>query len=194
MSEKIAYDRIPTHALPIPRSSPTKTRKRRTRTRRRTRPPSRKAKNLLRRLRRRRQDLRHATSRTPKKRGGHRHALIGVIETHGRKETLALLEGLETQNLALIEYRQKQLPEFDLTATLKRKPDLILIDELAHSNVPGSRHMKRWQDVQELLAAGIDVYTTVNVQHLESLNDIVGRITGIRVWGNRTRPHIRSRR
>jgi two-component system, OmpR family, sensor histidine kinase KdpD len=107
--------------------------------------------------------------------------LIGVIETHGRKETCALLEGLETQKPALIEYRQKQREEFDLQAALNRKPDLILIDELAHSNVPGARHMKRWQDVQDLLAAGIDVYTTVNVQHLESLNDIVGRITGIRV-------------
>ncbi|SAL03895.1 two-component system, sensor kinase protein KdpD [Caballeronia calidae] len=108
--------------------------------------------------------------------------VIGVVETHGRKETLALLEGLETQPPARIEYRNRILAEFDLDAALARKPQLILVDELAHSNVQGSRHMKRWQDVQELLDAGIDVYTTVNVQHLESLNDIVGRITGIRVW------------
>jgi two-component system sensor histidine kinase KdpD len=108
--------------------------------------------------------------------------VVGVVETHGRKETLALLEGLETFPPARIEYRGRLLAEFDLDAALARKPQLILVDELAHSNVQGSRHMKRWQDVQELLDAGIDVYTTVNVQHLESLNDIVGRITGIRVW------------
>ncbi|WP_250512736.1 sensor histidine kinase KdpD [Caballeronia sp. INDeC2] len=108
--------------------------------------------------------------------------LVGIAETHGRKETLALLEGLETLPPARIEYRGRLLAEFDLDAALARKPQLILVDELAHSNVQGARHMKRWQDVQELLDAGIDVYTTVNVQHLESLNDIVGRITGIRVW------------
>ncbi|SAK52507.1 sensor histidine kinase [Caballeronia ptereochthonis] len=108
--------------------------------------------------------------------------VVGVVETHGRKETLALLESLETLPPARIEYRGRLLAEFDLDAALARKPQLILVDELAHSNVQGSRHMKRWQDVQELLDAGIDVYTTVNVQHLESLNDIVGRITGIRVW------------
>ncbi|WP_321801072.1 sensor histidine kinase KdpD [Caballeronia sp. J97] len=109
-------------------------------------------------------------------------AVVGVVETHGRKETLALLDGLDTLPAARIEYRGRLLAEFDLDAALARKPQLILVDELAHSNVQGSRHMKRWQDVQELLDAGIDVYTTVNVQHLESLNDIVGRITGIRVW------------
>jgi two-component system, OmpR family, sensor histidine kinase KdpD len=108
--------------------------------------------------------------------------IVGVAETHGRKETLTLLEGLETLPPARVEYRGRLLAEFDLDAALARKPRLILVDELAHSNVQGSRHMKRWQDVQELLDAGIDVYTTVNVQHLESLNDIVGRITGIRVW------------
>ncbi|WP_277185445.1 sensor histidine kinase KdpD [Caballeronia sp. BR00000012568055] len=108
--------------------------------------------------------------------------VIGVAETHGRKETLALLEGIETLPPARIQYRERLLAEFDLDAALARKPQLILVDELAHSNVQGSRHLKRWQDVQELLDAGIDVYTTVNVQHLESLNDIVGRITGIRVW------------
>src|SRR6201996_7878144 len=107
--------------------------------------------------------------------------VVGVVETHGRKETLALLEGLDTLPVARIEYRGRLLAEFDLDAALARKPELILVDELAHSTVQASRHMKRWQDVQELLDAGIDVYTTVNVQHLESLNDIVGKITGIRV-------------
>jgi len=108
--------------------------------------------------------------------------VVGLVETHGRKETLALLDGFETIAPSKIEYRGRQLAEFDLDAALARKPELILVDELAHSNVQGSRHLKRWQDVQELLDAGIDVYTTVNVQHLESLNDVVGQITGIRVW------------
>ncbi len=81
-----------------------------------------------------------------------------------------------------IPYRDRVLKEFDLDAALARQPALILMDELAHSNVAGSRHPKRWQDVEELLAAGIDVFTTVNVQHLESLNDVVSGITGIRVW------------
>lgn len=108
--------------------------------------------------------------------------VVGVVETHGRKETVGLIEGLQVIPPATIEYRGHQLSEFDLDAALARKPGLILVDELAHSNVQGSRHMKRWQDVYELLDAGIDVYTTVNVQHLESLNDIVGQITGIRVW------------
>ena len=107
--------------------------------------------------------------------------VVGIVETHGRKETLALVEGLETIALARIEYRGRQLAEFDLDAALARKPGLLLVDELAHSNVQGSRHLKRWQDVHELLDAGIDVYTTVNVQHFESLNDVVGQITGIRV-------------
>jgi two-component system sensor histidine kinase KdpD len=108
--------------------------------------------------------------------------LVGVAETHGRKETAALLEGLDVLPLLQIDYRGRKLGEFDLDGALARKPQLVLVDELAHSNVPGSRHLKRWQDVQELLDAGIDVYTTVNVQHLESLNDVVGQITGIRVW------------
>jgi two-component system sensor histidine kinase KdpD len=108
--------------------------------------------------------------------------VVGIVETHGRKETLALVEGLDAVPLTLYEYRSRKLPEFDLDAALARKPQLILVDELAHSNVQGARHLKRWQDVYELLDAGIDVYTTVNVQHLESLNDIVGQITGIRVW------------
>ncbi|MGI4813260.1 MAG: DUF4118 domain-containing protein [Janthinobacterium lividum] len=107
--------------------------------------------------------------------------LVGIVETHGRLETLALLDGLEVLPLSSHAYQGRLLEEFDLDAALRRKPQLILVDELAHSNVPGARHMKRWRDVHELLDAGIDVYTTVNVQHLESLNDIVGQITGIRV-------------
>lgn len=107
--------------------------------------------------------------------------LIGVAETHGRRETLQLLDGLPLLPSRKIEYRGRVLPEFDLEAALAAAPTLIIVDELAHSNVPGSRHAKRWQDVEELLAAGIDVYTTLNVQHLESLNDIVSGITGVRV-------------
>jgi two-component system, OmpR family, sensor histidine kinase KdpD len=105
--------------------------------------------------------------------------LAGVVETHGRSETAAMLLGLPQLPPAQIEYRGKTLAEFDLDGALARKPGLILVDELAHSNVPGSRHAKRWQDVEEILAAGIDVYSTLNVQHLESLNDVVGGITGI---------------
>lgn len=105
--------------------------------------------------------------------------LAGVVETHGRSETAALLEGLPLLPPAQIDHRGKHLGEFHLDGALARKPGLILVDELAHSNVPGSRHPKRWQDVEELLAAGIDVYSTLNVQHLESLNDVVGGITGI---------------
>ena len=107
--------------------------------------------------------------------------LVGVVETHGRTETAAQIEGLKLLPPKVIEYRGKSLTEFDIDAALERKPSLILMDELAHSNAAGSRHPKRWQDVQELLDAGIDVFTTVNVQHLESLNDAVGGITGIRV-------------
>ncbi|VBB13194.1 DUF4118 domain-containing protein [Burkholderia stabilis] len=108
--------------------------------------------------------------------------VIGVVETHGRSETAALLDGLDVLPPARIDYRGRTLAEFDLDGALARQPQLILVDELAHSNVQGARHLKRWQDVYELLDAGIDVYTTVNVQHLESLNDVVGAITGIRVW------------
>ncbi|OYU00223.1 MAG: two-component system sensor histidine kinase KdbD [Burkholderiales bacterium PBB1] len=107
--------------------------------------------------------------------------VAGVVETHGRSHTAALLEGLPVLPAAQIEYRGKRLAEFDLDGALARRPALLLVDELAHSNVPGSRHPKRWQDVEELLAAGIDVYSTLNVQHLESLNDVVGGITGIAV-------------
>jgi two-component system sensor histidine kinase KdpD len=108
--------------------------------------------------------------------------LIGVVETHGRAETAALLDGLEVLPLKAIVHREKALAEFDLDGALARHPQLILIDELAHSNAPGARHPKRWQDVDELLAAGIDVFSTLNVQHLESLNDVVGGITNVRVW------------
>ena len=110
-----------------------------------------------------------------------RAPLIGVVETHGRAETAALLDGLELLPAKMRNYRGKSLAEFDLDAALARRPDLILMDELAHSNAPGSRHPKRWQDVEELLSAGIDVFSTVNVQHLESLHDVIGGITGIRV-------------
>jgi len=109
------------------------------------------------------------------------NVLAGVVETHGRRETAALLDGLPQLPPKQVDYRGKTLPEFDIDAALASGAPLVLVDELAHSNVPGSRHRKRWQDVEELLAAGIDVWTTVNVQHLESLNDVVGGITGIRV-------------
>jgi two-component system sensor histidine kinase KdpD len=105
--------------------------------------------------------------------------VVGLVETHKRKETEALLAGLEMIPRRLVEYRGTTLSEFDVDAALKRKPALILVDELAHTNAPGSRHKKRWQDVYELLGAGTSVYTTVNVQHLESLNDVVMQITGI---------------
>src|SRR5262245_5775060 len=101
---------------------------------------------------------------------------IGVIETHGREETQALVGGLERLLLRTLSWRDRALQEFDLDAALARKPALILVDELAHSNVPGSRHPKRWQDVEELLDAGIDVWTTINVQHFETLNDVVSGI------------------
>src|SRR5258707_10047960 len=111
-----------------------------------------------------------------------RDVVIGVAETHGRSETAALLADLEVLPPKPMSYRGKDLSEFDLDAALARRAALILVDELAHSNVQGARHPKGWQDVEELLAAGIDVFTTLNVQHLESLNDVVGGITNIRVW------------
>jgi two-component system sensor histidine kinase KdpD len=107
--------------------------------------------------------------------------IAGVVETHGRAETEALLGGLPQQPLVRSEYRGVMLEEMDLDSLLAAKPALVLVDELAHTNAPGSRHLKRWQDIQELLAAGIDVFTTVNVQHLESLNDKVRGITGVQV-------------
>jgi two-component system sensor histidine kinase KdpD len=106
---------------------------------------------------------------------------VGVVETHGRAETEAMLAGLPQQPLKRVEYRERPLQEMDLDGLLAKPPQLVLVDELAHSNSPGSRHAKRWQDVQELLGAGIDVYTTVNVQHLEALNDQVRDITGVQV-------------
>lgn len=110
-----------------------------------------------------------------------RDVLAGVVETHGRQDTAELLHGLEQLPRAQHRHREFALSEFDLDAALLRHPAVLLVDELAHSNVPGSRHPKRWQDVEELLSAGIDVWTTLNVQHLESLNDLVSGIIGIRV-------------
>ncbi len=107
--------------------------------------------------------------------------VAGIIETHGRVETAALLDGLEQMPRKKIPYRGATLEELDLDALISRKPAVALVDELAHRNAPGSRHDRRWQDVNELLDAGIDVYTTINIQHLESLNDVVHRITGVRV-------------
>jgi len=107
--------------------------------------------------------------------------VVGYVELHGRPDTEALLEGLEVLPPLLLEHRGITLTEFDLDAALARRPHLMLVDELAHSNHPGARHPKRWQDIEELQDAGIDVYTTVNVQHLESLNDVVTQITGVAV-------------
>jgi two-component system sensor histidine kinase KdpD len=104
---------------------------------------------------------------------------LGIVETHGRYDTASLLIGLELLPRRTVHHRGVELDELDLDAALKRRPELILIDELAHTNAPGSRHTKRWQDVEELLDAGIDVFTTLNVQHLESLNDVVTQITGV---------------
>jgi len=107
--------------------------------------------------------------------------VVGYVQTHGRSETDALLEGLEVLPTKLISYKNVELKEFDIDTALKRHPDVIVVDELAHSNAPGSRHMKRWQDVEELLDAGINVYTTLNVQHCDSANDVVAQITGVTV-------------
>lgn len=120
-------------------------------------------------------------SAAQRERAAGRDVLIGVVETHGRSETAALLAGLDTLPLRELDYRGRTLAEFDLDAALARKPAVLLVDELAHTNAPGSRHAKRWQDVQELLAAGIEVWSALNVQHLESLNGTVGAITGVRV-------------
>src|SRR5215831_14747854 len=107
--------------------------------------------------------------------------VIGVVETHGRKETEALLEGLEVIPRRRIDYRGQWLDEMDLDAIITRRPQIVLVDELAHTNAPGSRHPKRYLDVEELLSHGINVYSTVNVQHIESLNDVVAQITRVRV-------------
>ena len=116
-------------------------------------------------------------ARALKKEG--RDLVVGYAEPHGRPETEALLDGLECLSAFTISYRGTILREFDLDAALARRPEIILVDELAHTNAAGLRHAKRWQDVEELLAAGIDVYSTVNVQHLESLNDVVAEISGV---------------
>ena len=107
--------------------------------------------------------------------------VVGLVETHGRRETAALLAGLEIVPRRRVPHRGRELEEMDLDRLLRRRPQLALVDELAHDNAPGSRHPKRWMDVEELLAAGIDVWTTMNVQHVESLNDVVAQITHVRV-------------
>jgi len=107
--------------------------------------------------------------------------VVGIVETHGRAETQALTEGLPVVPRQKLSYKNRQLEEMDLDAVLARRPQLVLVDELAHTNVEGSRHPKRWQDVEELLSAGIDVYSTLNIQHIESLNGVVEQITHVRV-------------
>lgn len=107
--------------------------------------------------------------------------VVGLVETHSRKDTDALLEGFEIIPRAKVRYKEHEFEEFDLDAAMKRKPAIVLVDELAHTNIPGSRHEKRWQDVEALLDAGMNVWSAVNIQHLESLNDVVLRITGVRV-------------
>ncbi|HTV46586.1 MAG TPA: sensor histidine kinase KdpD [Stellaceae bacterium] len=107
--------------------------------------------------------------------------VVGIVEPHGRRDTEALLDGLEITPRQEVEYRGHTLAEMDLDAILKRRPQLVLVDELAHTNAPGARHPKRYLDVEELIAAGIDVFATLNIQHVESLNDVVARITRIRV-------------
>ena len=114
-------------------------------------------------------------------RAGGRDVVAGLVETHERRETAQLLEGLEVLPRKPIVYRNQVMREFDLDAALARKPSLLLVDEYAHTNVPGSRHPKRWQDVDELLDSGIDVWTTLNIQHLESLNDVIQKISKVRV-------------
>src|SRR3546814_9156575 len=108
-----------------------------------------------------------------------RDVVIAVVETHGRAATAAQAEGLPLVPRQPLEHRGITFEEMDLDAVLERRPSLALVDELAHTNAPGARNAKRWQDVEELLSAGIDVLTTVTVQHIESLNDVVERITGI---------------
>src|ERR1700753_3008992 len=117
-----------------------------------------------------------SAARRRKEAGG--DVLVGVVETHGRKETEALLDGLEVLARRPIQNQGRAYLEFDLDEALKRKPGLLLVDEYAHSNAPSSRHPKRWQDVEELLSAGIDVWTTLNVQHLESWVDVVWKTPG----------------
>jgi len=106
--------------------------------------------------------------------------VVGLVETHGRERTAALLDGMELVPRRTVEHRGAVLEELDVDAVLARAPEVVLVDELAHTNAPGSRHAKRWEDIDELLAAGIDVISTVNIQHLVSVNDVVERITGVR--------------
>jgi two-component system sensor histidine kinase KdpD len=110
-----------------------------------------------------------------------RDVALGLVETHGRRETEALVEGFEVLPRKPIVYRNQIFRELDLDEALVRRPSLLLVDEYAHTNIPGSRHPKRWQDIEEILAAGIDVWTTLNIQHLESLNDVIQKITHVRV-------------
>src|SRR5262249_4686257 len=112
---------------------------------------------------------------------GGRDVIAGLIETHGRRETEQLIEGIEVLERKPIIYRNQVMREFDIDAALARRPRLLLVDEYAHTNVPGSRHPKRWQDIDELLVGGIDVWTTLNIQHLESLNDVIQKITKVRI-------------
>lgn len=112
-----------------------------------------------------------------------RDVVIGVAETHGRRETEQMLLGLDIVPRRVVEYRGVALTEFDLDAAMARRPEILVVDELAHTNAPGAgtRFEKRWQDVQELLDAGMDVFSTLNIQHVESLNDIVAQVTGVKV-------------
>jgi len=107
--------------------------------------------------------------------------VVGLVETHGRAETEQQLLGLDILPRRSVEYKGTELAEFDLAAALARRPEILVLDEFAHTNAPGSRFEKRWQDVEELLVAGISVYTSLNVQHIESLNDVISQITGVRV-------------
>src|SRR5919197_4961795 len=127
------------------------------------------------------------TSAHGEKAGG-RDVVAGLVETHGRIETEQLVAGLESLPRKPIIYRNQMMKEFDLDAALARRPSLLLVDEYAHTNMPGSRHPKRWQDIDELLQAGIDVWTTLNIQHLESLNDVIQKITKVR--GRETVPDM----
>ena len=111
----------------------------------------------------------------------HVDVVVGYVETHGRVETENQLSGLEIIPTLKIDYHGVQLPEMDIDSVLLRNPHLVLVDELAHTNAPGSRHAKRYQDVEELLDHGINVYSTLNIQHIESLNDVVAQITGTKV-------------
>src|ERR1700686_121230 len=107
--------------------------------------------------------------------------VVGVLETPGRQDTEALVEGLEIVSRRAVVYKAQPIEEMDLDAIITRRPRIVLVDELAHTNAPGSRHPKRYLDIEEILSRGIDVYTTVNIQHIESLNDVIAQITGVRV-------------